>query len=156
MEPFSETLFGGGGPFPLLPHTPWEISNSFFCGKTLESPNFLGKGWATEALRHVAEHSCSVELARHLLEQGAEIDGRITGLHRTALHSAARNTSLEGARMVKFLLLNGADPELTQYVKRGSLQQEKKNTGRRRRKGYPSMVGENLGRACGRDKNSSG
>lgn len=65
----------------------------------------------TEMLKHVSEFSCSITLAEYLLERGASINARTRRGVRTALHCAAGRDSAEGAQMMRFLLLQGADPE---------------------------------------------
>lgn len=69
--------------------------------------------WASRTLRHVARLGCSVTLATELLSRGASVNFQSRGDERTALHCAARNDSVEGAEMIQFLLLKGADPEAT-------------------------------------------
>jgi hypothetical protein len=71
----------------------------------------LDEMWASQTLRNVAEFGCSITLAAYLLGHGANINGRPSYTKKTALHRAAGNTSAEGAEMIRFLLLNGADPE---------------------------------------------
>jgi hypothetical protein len=71
-------------------------------------------GWASKTLRYVATSSCSITLARYLLEKGANINARQSIVCCTALQLAARKTSAEGAEMMRFLLLNGADPKADQ------------------------------------------
>jgi hypothetical protein len=73
--------------------------------------SLLDEMWASQTLRNVAEFSCSITLAAYLLGHGANINGRPSHTQKTALHRAAGNTSAEGAEMIRFLLLNGADPE---------------------------------------------
>jgi ankyrin repeat protein len=74
----------------------------------------LKETWNDQTLRNVAEFSCSITLAAYLLEHGADINGRPSKTQKTALHRAAGNTSAEGAEMIRFLLLNGANPEVGQ------------------------------------------
>jgi hypothetical protein len=76
--------------------------------------SLLGEMWSSQALRNVAEFGCSITLAAYLLGHGANINGRIGNTQKTALHRAACNRSAEGAEMIRFLLLNGADPEADQ------------------------------------------
>jgi hypothetical protein len=82
--------------------------------------SFLDKNWASQTLRNVAEFSFSITLAAYLLEHGADINGRPAKTQKTALHRAAGNTSAEGAEMMRFLLLNGADPEADQEGTKGT------------------------------------
>ncbi|KAI1157383.1 hypothetical protein F5B18DRAFT_209830 [Nemania serpens] len=77
----------------------------------------FSKGWANTALRNVAEVGFSIPLASYLLKQGADINKRQSIEARTALECAAKSTSLEAARMVEFLLLNGANPGESQVGK---------------------------------------
>jgi hypothetical protein len=71
-----------------------------------------------KALLNVAKTTCSVKLAKHLVDHGAEVDFK-RGKSLTALHHAARQTSAAAADMMKYLLLQGADPE--RKVSRGGL-----------------------------------
>lgn len=66
--------------------------------------------WASRALRHVAKRN-SVTLAAELLNRGADVNFQPQGYARSPLHCAATNNSVEGAEMMRFLLLKGADPE---------------------------------------------
>ena len=65
------------------------------------------------AVANVASSTCSVKLAKYFFDHGAEVDFRRSGLYLTPLHHAARQNSAAAAEMVKYLLLQGADPELT-------------------------------------------
>lgn len=65
----------------------------------------------SDMLKAVAASSCSITLAKYLLEKGADIDGRIQPTRRTALHHAAGHKNARAAGLMEFLLLNGADPE---------------------------------------------
>jgi hypothetical protein len=76
--------------------------------------SLFGEMWASQTLRNVAEFSCSITLVAYLLGQGVNIDSRPSGTQKTALHRAAGKTSAEGAEMIRFLLLNGANPEADQ------------------------------------------
>jgi Ankyrin repeat len=64
------------------------------------------------ALVNVAATICSVRLAKFFVDLGAEVDCRRSELYLTALHHAARQDSAAAAEMMKYLLLQGADPEL--------------------------------------------
>ncbi|KAI0415692.1 hypothetical protein F5X98DRAFT_388586 [Xylaria grammica] len=88
----------------------------------------MGRKTISRYLRHVAEFNFSRTLARFLLDMGADVNGRVATWHKTALQYAARNTSLEAAEMMEFLLLHGADPETHQQARRfrGKLPQGKK------------------------------
>jgi hypothetical protein len=67
-------------------------------------------------LRLVAATTCSVSLAKVLLEAGAEVDFRPSAWNgkestkKTPLHLASRKMTREAAEMMKLLLLWGADP----------------------------------------------
>jgi len=65
------------------------------------------------AVVDVASTTCSVKLAKYFVDHGAEVDFRRSQLYLTALHHAARQNSAAAAEMMKYLLLQGADPELT-------------------------------------------
>jgi Ankyrin repeat len=65
------------------------------------------------ALVNVAATTCSVKLAKYFVDHGAEVDFRRSELYLTALHHAARRNSAPAAELMKYLLLQGADPELT-------------------------------------------
>lgn len=69
--------------------------------------------WASRTLRHVARLGFSVTLATELLSKGANVNFQPRKDEKTALHCAARNDSVEGAEIIQFLLLKGADPEAT-------------------------------------------
>jgi hypothetical protein len=60
----------------------------------------------------VAKTTCSVRLAKYLVDHGAEMDFRRSTLYLTPLRFAARQNSAAAAEMMKYLLLQGADPEL--------------------------------------------
>ncbi|KAI1383676.1 uncharacterized protein F4822DRAFT_84758 [Hypoxylon trugodes] len=75
----------------------------------------LGRDWATSTLRVMVEHYPSIPLAQYLLELGADINYRSSRTRKTALHLAAKKKSTaKGAEMIRFILLNGADPEADQ------------------------------------------
>ncbi|KAF3764536.1 hypothetical protein M406DRAFT_223500, partial [Cryphonectria parasitica EP155] len=65
-----------------------------------------------QTLRNVADICCSIPLAAFLLKQGADVNAQHDPKQLTALQRVAKQTSIEGAKMMEFLLLNGADPEL--------------------------------------------
>jgi hypothetical protein len=73
---------------------------------------------ADKTLRNVAGLTCSITLATYLLQQGARVNARTSRIQKTSLQRAAENNSPKGAEMIRFLLLNGADPEADQ-VRRG-------------------------------------
>ncbi|KAI1737673.1 hypothetical protein F4680DRAFT_203534 [Xylaria scruposa] len=70
----------------------------------------FGKRWASTALKRVAEVG-SIPLAIYLLRQGVDVDCRNRSDSLTALHHAVIITTVEAAEMVRFLLLNGANPD---------------------------------------------
>ena len=65
------------------------------------------------AVANVASSTCSVKLARYFVDHGAEVDFRRSEAYFTALHHAARQDSAAAAEMIKYLLLQGANPEVT-------------------------------------------
>jgi hypothetical protein len=80
----------------------------------------LSKYELCNALRAVAETTCSVVLAKALLECGADVDftrsQKMT--ERTPLYMAATKTTAEAAELMKLLLLYGADPNISYKVRR--------------------------------------
>ncbi|KAH9217331.1 hypothetical protein DL95DRAFT_494393 [Leptodontidium sp. 2 PMI_412] len=91
----------------------------------------LNKTLLSEFLRSVAEFNCSITLAAYLLEHGADINGRKSTKQKTALHWAAGNTSAEGAELIRFLLLEGADPEISQVCQYRHLKRVRDEQGAR-------------------------
>lgn len=83
--------------------------------------------WAARNLRHVARLGLSVTLATELLERGASVNFQPGKHQRSPLHCAARNDSVAGAEMIRFLLLKGADPEAIVEVTVASEQREIKS-----------------------------
>lgn len=65
-----------------------------------------------QVLRSIADTSCSVNLARYGIRHGCEVDAKATETSPTALQFAARKTTQQAADLMKFLLLQGADPNL--------------------------------------------
>jgi Ankyrin repeat len=80
----------------------------------------LNTGHLGIALKAVAETTCSIVLAKVLLECGADINFKRTTMisERTPLHVAATKTTVAAAELMKFLLLSGADPNVSAEVKR--------------------------------------
>lgn len=74
--------------------------------------NFIPKKYLGHALGCVAATTCSHALAKVLLEYGAEINSRVSKGSMTALQHAAQSSSPEAAKLMKYLLYKGADPEL--------------------------------------------
>ena len=78
-----------------------------------QNPDCLGI-----ALNNVAVLCCSVQLAQYLIEAGAKVDYRMNDNWMTALHHAARKSSVESAEFMRLLLQCGADPDgFTNLVK---------------------------------------
>ena len=73
----------------------------------------LGRVYLGRAVINIASSTCSVKLAKYFVDYGAEVDFRRSHLYLTPLHHAARHHSAAAAEMMKYLLLQGADPELT-------------------------------------------
>jgi hypothetical protein len=73
--------------------------------------NLLRRYYLGIALGNVATTTCSVTLAKFLVDCGAEVDYRRSDKYLTPLQHAARQTSAEAAEMMKFLLFCGANPE---------------------------------------------
>ncbi|CAH0041024.1 unnamed protein product [Clonostachys rhizophaga] len=61
-------------------------------------------------LNHVADTTCSIRLAKYLLEHGAATDAHRGETIRTPLHRACRKDTAEAAEFIKFLLYQGASP----------------------------------------------
>ncbi|KAJ2998725.1 hypothetical protein NUW58_g234 [Xylaria curta] len=82
---------------------------------------FVDTGMANYSLKHVARYSYCPHMATYLLRLGANVNHCVSVAQPTALQYAARKSSAEAAKMVRFLLLNGADPEVkqTKYSGRG-------------------------------------
>lgn len=62
-------------------------------------------------LRTIADTTCSVNLARYAIQHGCEVDSKANPNSPTALQFAARKTTQQAADLMKFLLLQGADPD---------------------------------------------
>jgi hypothetical protein len=62
------------------------------------------------ALRNVASTTCSMELAKFLIDQGVPVDWRHSEAVPTPLVHAARQNTTEAAELVRFFLFNGAEP----------------------------------------------
>ena len=77
------------------------------------------------AVLNVASSTCSVKLAEYLVDHGAEVDFRCSAQNLTALQYAARQNSAAAAEMMKYLLLQGADPELKAKRSALSIRDEK-------------------------------
>ncbi|KAH0541602.1 hypothetical protein FGG08_003950 [Glutinoglossum americanum] len=72
------------------------------------------------ALKAVAETTCSVVLAKALVECGADVnlEKTINRYKRSPLYIAATKTSEAAAELMRFLLLSGADPNASVQAKR--------------------------------------
>jgi hypothetical protein len=86
---------------------------------------FNSRAYLGDALGIVAETTCSLALAKALLEYGAKVDSRRSSLYLTPLHRAARQSSPHAAELMKFLLYQGADPELQAGRSRLKMSEEK-------------------------------
>ncbi|KAF3009103.1 hypothetical protein E8E14_009642 [Neopestalotiopsis sp. 37M] len=64
------------------------------------------------SLHSVASSCQSIPLAEYLLQAGAPVNHQASRSAPTPLHQAARISSMEAAGFVRFLLLQGADPEI--------------------------------------------
>ncbi|KAL9567379.1 hypothetical protein ACKAV7_008454 [Fusarium commune] len=71
-------------------------------------------------LRDIADNTCSVNLARYAIQHGCEVDGKAHENSPTALQFAARKTTQQAADLMKFLLLQGADPNMGAAKNKGS------------------------------------
>ncbi|EWG41198.1 hypothetical protein FVEG_03349 [Fusarium verticillioides 7600] len=74
-------------------------------------------------LRTIADTTCSVNLARYAIQHGCEINSTAVLNSPTALQFAARKTLKQAAYLMKFLLLQGADPNMR--TKRSTIRDEK-------------------------------
>ena len=71
-----------------------------------------GDYWINDALRNVASSTCSIRLAKYLIENGAGVNHkpRSGSMFLTPLHLAARRDTAAAAELIKYLLLEGANP----------------------------------------------
>ncbi|KAF4335307.1 Nacht domain protein [Fusarium beomiforme] len=69
-------------------------------------------------LPNIARSSCSINLARYVLDHGSPVDAKAGPTSFTDLHVAARKNTEEAAKFMEFLLLQGADPEKGTLLKR--------------------------------------
>ena len=72
-----------------------------------------GVRYIGDGLVGVASTTCSLRLAKFLLDCGAAVDHRRSPTYRTPLHHAATQKSAEAAQLMRLLLQRGADPEVT-------------------------------------------
>jgi hypothetical protein len=77
--------------------------------------NWAKNNWKN-AIISVASTTCSIELAKFLVDQGVPVDWRNSRAVPTPLVHAARKINAEAAELVKFLLFSGAEP-VVQIVK---------------------------------------
>ena len=87
----------------------------------------LGDRILSTAVINVASTTRSVKLAEYLVGHGAKVDIPRSKLNRsvTALQHAARQDSAAAAEIMKYLLLQGADPELKAGRSRLRIRDEK-------------------------------
>ena len=84
----------------------------------------FGELWG-DGLTNVAKTTCSIVLAKALLEYGVAVDFKKVERSPTTLHYAARNDSPQAAELMKFLLYNGANPEPLQVRSKFKISEEK-------------------------------
>jgi hypothetical protein len=88
----------------------------------------LEKGFTVQTLGHtlldVARTACSVRLAKYLVDHGADVNHAPRNL-LPALRHAARIDSATAAELMKFLLLQGADPDGGRKGGKQKMQDEK-------------------------------
>lgn len=82
-------------------------------------------GALNTAVENVALSTCSVKLAEYLVGQGAKVNFGNHTKCLTVLQHAARHDSAAAAEMMKYLLLQGADPELQPKRARLRIRDEK-------------------------------
>jgi hypothetical protein len=71
------------------------------------------------ALKAVAKTTCSIVLAKALIECGANVNfkGTNNSTKKATLHVAAMKTTEAAAELMKLLLLSGADPNISAFIK---------------------------------------
>jgi hypothetical protein len=95
----------GGDPF----REDWLISH----WKEIEVFNKRETDWIGHALVNVASSTCSLKIARYILQFSSNVDHRRSAKYPTPLHHAATKTTAEAAELMKLLLIEGADPNKT-------------------------------------------
>ncbi|KAI0442379.1 NACHT domain protein [Xylaria telfairii] len=70
------------------------------------------KQYYGEMLHSVASTTCSLTLAEYLLKFDVEVDYRRSTKYGTALSHAAKHDTEDAAKLMKWLLLHGADPDI--------------------------------------------
>lgn len=79
--------------------------------RKIDLPESIGVTYLGDSLGYVAVTTCSVRLAKVLIDYGANVNHRRSKLYMTPLHHVARKTSAEAAEMMKLLLSQGANPD---------------------------------------------
>lgn len=82
------------------------------CGMGDATSKFNSQENLSSALTNVAKTTCSLVLAKPLLEYGVKVNSQRTSISVTALECAAWQSSPQAVELMKFLLYHGADPEL--------------------------------------------
>lgn len=86
---------------------------------------FKSNSHLTSALAYVADTTCSLALAKALIGYGANINHKRNAFYHTPLHRAAQKSSPETADFIRFLLYQGANPELKGGRSEVSISEEK-------------------------------
>ncbi|UPL01667.1 hypothetical protein LCI18_012601 [Fusarium solani-melongenae] len=76
-----------------------------------------------QTLSGIARTTCSINLARHILEHGCQADARSSSKALTPLFWAARRNTKQAAHFMEFLLMWGANPKM--LCRRKDLRSEK-------------------------------
>ncbi len=82
-----------------------------------------------DTLVHVAAKCGSMKLAKYLIDAGVSVDYRRSSKYLTPLHHAVKHNTLEAAKLVKFLLGMGADPEAFAVSRHGKITRIKDEAG---------------------------
>lgn len=77
----------------------------------LDTSDLLGS-----ALLHVARSTSSVNLAKWLVDRGANVDYRLSERYSTSLLAVAKKDSHQAALLSRFLLFRGADPTIRRRI----------------------------------------
>jgi hypothetical protein len=85
----------------------------------------MGSSYCGDTLVNIARISCDIDMAKALLRGGVKVDYRRSDHYASALHHAARKTTVEAAELVKFLLLCGANPDLESSRSKMKIRDEK-------------------------------
>jgi ankyrin repeat protein len=70
----------------------------------------ISKRQRMDSLLNLAWTTCSLNLARYLLNHGCEVDARRSQLYMTPLHCATKHNTEQAAHFIEFLLMEGANP----------------------------------------------